>query len=149
MGLRQARDDSSGRVNGASLTLFFFVVALELKRELVFGELRDLRRAALPFAGALGGMIVPASLYLAIMNGQPGAHGWGTVMATDTAFVVGCLGLFGSRIPSSPKFWKRKRIFCCFSIACDEKWKSVLSTSLRRETLRILRSLYLICAIAA
>jgi Na+:H+ antiporter, NhaA family len=88
-------------INDGLMTLFFFVVALELKRELVLGELRDLRRAALPFAGALGGMIVPASLYLAVMNGQPGAQGWGTVMATDTAFVVGCLGLFGSRIPSS------------------------------------------------
>jgi Na+:H+ antiporter, NhaA family len=88
-------------INDGLMTLFFFVVALELKRELVLGELRELRGAALPFAGALGGMIVPASLYLAIMNGQPGAQGWGTVMATDTAFVVGCLGLFGSRIPSS------------------------------------------------
>ena len=75
-------------------------LALELKRELVLGELRDLRRAALPFAGALGGMIVPASLYLAVMNGQPGAQGWGTVMATDTAFVVGCLGL--APLPSVP-----------------------------------------------
>jgi NhaA family Na+:H+ antiporter len=88
-------------INDGLMTLFFFVVALELKRELVLGELQDLRRAALPFAGALGGMIVPASLYLAVINGQPGAHGWGTVMATDTAFVVGCLGLFGSRIPSA------------------------------------------------
>jgi Na+:H+ antiporter, NhaA family len=88
-------------INDGLMTLFFFVVALELKRELILGELQNLRRAALPFAGALGGMIVPASLYLAVMNGQPGAHGWGTVMATDTAFVVGCLGLFGSRIPSA------------------------------------------------
>jgi NhaA family Na+:H+ antiporter len=88
-------------INDGLMTLFFFVVALELKRELVLGELQNLRRAALPFAGALGGMFIPASLFLAVMNGQPGAHGWGTVMATDTAFVVGCLGLFGSRIPSA------------------------------------------------
>lgn len=86
-------------INDGLMTLFFFVVALELKRELVLGELRNPRTAALPFAGALGGMIVPASLYLALMGGQPGAHGWGTVMATDTAFVIGCLALFGSRIP--------------------------------------------------
>lgn len=88
-------------INDGLMTLFFFVVALELKRELVIGELRKLRRAALPFAGALGGMIAPASLYLVVMNGQPGAQGWGTVMATDTAFVIGCLALFGQRIPAS------------------------------------------------
>lgn len=88
-------------INDALMTLFFFVVALELKRELILGELRNLRMAALSFAGALGGMLVPAALYLALMNGQPGMHGWGTVMATDTAFVIGCLALFGSRIPPS------------------------------------------------
>jgi NhaA family Na+:H+ antiporter len=88
-------------INDGLMTFFFFVVALELKRELVLGELRKLRIAALPFAGALGGMVVPVSLYLALMVGQPGAHGWGTVMATDTAFVIGCLALFGSRIPPS------------------------------------------------
>lgn len=88
-------------INDALMTLFFFVVALELKREIILGELRDVRLAALSFAGALGGMLVPAALYLALMNGRPGMHGWGTVMATDTAFVVGCLALFGSRIPPS------------------------------------------------
>ncbi len=88
-------------INDALMTLFFFVVALELKREIVLGELRNLRTAALPFAGALGGMVVPVLLYLALMGGQPGAHGWGTVMATDTAFVIGCLALFGSNIPPS------------------------------------------------
>jgi NhaA family Na+:H+ antiporter len=86
-------------INDALLTLFFFVVALELKRELILGELRNLRMAALSFAGALGGMLVPAAFYLALMTGQPGMHGWGTVMATDTAFVIGCLALLGSRIP--------------------------------------------------
>ncbi|HSS66148.1 MAG TPA: Na+/H+ antiporter NhaA [Gammaproteobacteria bacterium] len=86
-------------INDALMTLFFFVVALELKRELILGELRNLRMAALSFAGALGGMLVPAALYLSLMTGQPGMHGWGTVMATDTAFVIGCLALFGSRIP--------------------------------------------------
>ena len=88
-------------VNDGLTTLFFFVVALELKRELVLGELRNLRMAALPFAGALGGMLVPVSLYLALMNSQTGIHGWGTVMATDTAFVVGGLALLGARIPAS------------------------------------------------
>ncbi len=88
-------------INDGLMTLFFFVLALELKRELVLGELRTLRMAALSFAGALGGMIVPAVLDLALMNGQPVMHGWGSVMATDTAFVIGCLALFGRRIPPS------------------------------------------------
>ena len=86
-------------INDGLMTLFFFVVALELKRELVLGELRHLRMAALSFAGALGGMLVPLTIYLVLMAGRPGIHGWGTVMATDTAFVVGCLALLGSRIP--------------------------------------------------
>jgi NhaA family Na+:H+ antiporter len=86
-------------INDGLMTLFFFVISLELKREIVLGELRNPRLAALPLAGAVGGMVVPVSIYLALMTGQPGMHGWGTVMATDTAFVIGCLALFGSRIP--------------------------------------------------
>ena len=88
-------------INDGLMTLFFFAVALELKRALVLGELRILRVAALSFAGALGGMLVPVCLYLALMTSQPGMHGWGTVVATDTAFVIGCLALLGSRIPPS------------------------------------------------
>lgn len=86
-------------INDGLMTFFFFVISLELKRELVLGELRNLRMAALPFAAALGGMLVPVSIYLTLVAGEPGMHGWGTVMATDTAFVIGCLALFGSRIP--------------------------------------------------
>lgn len=88
-------------INDGLMTLFFFVVALELKRELVIGELRNPRVAALSAAAALGGMLVPAVLYLALQAGQPGQHGWGTVMATDTAFVIGCLALLGARAPQS------------------------------------------------
>lgn len=88
-------------INDGLMTLFFFLVALELKRELVLGELNHPRMAALSIAAALGGMLVPAALYLALQWGQPGQHGWGTVMATDTAFVIGCLALLGSRIPQS------------------------------------------------
>ena len=90
-----------GWINDGLMTLFFFLVALELKRELVLGELNNPRMAALPIAAALGGMLVPAALYLALQWGQPGEGGWGTVMATDTAFVIGCLALLGSRIPQS------------------------------------------------
>jgi NhaA family Na+:H+ antiporter len=93
-------------INDALMTLFFFVVALELKRELVLGELRNLRMAALSFAGAFGGMLVPVAIYLALMNSQPGMHGWGTVMATDTAFVIGASR---SSAPASPQ------LFACFS----------------------------------
>ncbi|RPH66830.1 MAG: Na+/H+ antiporter NhaA [Burkholderiales bacterium] len=88
-------------INDGLMTLFFFLVALELKRELVLGELNNPRMAALSIAAALGGMLVPAVLYLMLQWDQPGQHGWGTVMATDTAFVIGCLALLGTRIPQS------------------------------------------------
>jgi NhaA family Na+:H+ antiporter len=88
-------------INDGLMTIFFFVIALELKREVVLGELRRLRAAMLSGAGAVGGMLVPAGLYVAIMTGKPGLHGWGVVMATDTAFVIGGLALLGSRIPPS------------------------------------------------
>jgi NhaA family Na+:H+ antiporter len=88
-------------INDGLMTLFFFVVALELKRELVLGELRSPRMAAFSIAAALGGMLVPAAMYLTLQVGREGAHGWGTVMATDTAFVIGCLALLGRRIPQS------------------------------------------------
>jgi NhaA family Na+:H+ antiporter len=88
-------------MNDGLMTLFFFLVALELKRELVLGELNNPRMAALSIASALGGMLVPAALYLLLQWGRAGEAGWGTVMATDTAFVIGCLALLGSRIPQS------------------------------------------------
>ncbi|PDT78058.1 Na+/H+ antiporter NhaA [Sinorhizobium sp. BJ1] len=88
-------------INDGLMTLFFFVIALELKRELVLGELRNPRMAALPVAAAFGGMAVPAGLFSLLVGGGPGASGWTTVMSTDTAFVIGCLALLGSRIPGS------------------------------------------------
>lgn len=88
-----------GWIDDGLMTLFFFVGALELKRELILGELRHFRIAALSVAGALGGMLLPACIYLLLRFGQPGANGWGTVMSTDTAFIMGCLALLGSRIP--------------------------------------------------
>lgn len=88
-------------VNDGLMTLFFFIVALELKREMVLGELRDLRVAALSLAAALGGMAIPAGIFVLVEAGGRGAHGWGTAMATDTAFVVGGLAVLGARIPQS------------------------------------------------
>jgi NhaA family Na+:H+ antiporter len=88
-----------GWVNEAAMALFFLLAGLEIKRQLLLGELRSLRAAALPAIAALGGMIVPAVLYLAINHGHPGAHGWGIPVATDIAFAVGVVTLAGSRIP--------------------------------------------------
>ncbi|MCC5013689.1 MULTISPECIES: Na+/H+ antiporter NhaA [unclassified Legionella] len=88
-------------INDGLMTLFFFFVSLELKREFVFGELRNPRMALLPIIAALGGMLVPALIYLMLQSGEPGQNGWGTVMATDTAFVIGCLAIFGKHIPQS------------------------------------------------
>ncbi len=92
-------------VNEGLMTLFFFVVGLEIKRELVAGELRDPRKAALPVLAALGGMVVPAALFLLCRWGRPGEHGWGIPMATDIAFVVGFLALLGSRVPGGLKIF--------------------------------------------
>ncbi|MBE7464973.1 MAG: Na+/H+ antiporter NhaA [Planctomycetes bacterium] len=86
-------------INDGLMTIFFFVVGLEVKREMAVGELRELRQASLPIAAAIGGMLAPAGLYLAFQAGEPGADGWGIPMATDIAFVVGCLALLGDRVP--------------------------------------------------
>jgi NhaA family Na+:H+ antiporter len=81
------------------MTIFFFVVGLEIRREMHDGELSDLRRAALPIAAALGGMVVPATIYAAVNHGRPTLAGWGVPMATDIAFAVGALTLLGRRAP--------------------------------------------------
>jgi NhaA family Na+:H+ antiporter len=86
-------------INDGLMVIFFFVVGLEIKREFLSGELRDPRNALLPVFGAAGGMIVPAVLYLALQWGQSGQGGWAIPMATDIAFVVGVLALFGPRTP--------------------------------------------------
>jgi NhaA family Na+:H+ antiporter len=86
-------------INDALMAIFFFVVGLEVKREIGIGELSTLRKAALPVSAAFGGMVIPAAFFFAMNAGGPGVHGWGIPMATDIAFALGILALFGSRAP--------------------------------------------------
>ena len=86
-------------VNDAAMAVFFLVLGLEIGRETKAGELRDRRSLTVPACGAIGGMLLPIVIYLAINHGGPAAHGWGIVMSSDTAFVLGVLALFGPRCP--------------------------------------------------
>lgn len=86
-------------VNDGLMVIFFFVVGMEIRREVHQGELSEWRRAALPAAAALGGMIAPAALYLAVASAPETRPGWGVPMATDIAFAVGILALLGKRVP--------------------------------------------------
>ncbi len=88
-------------INEGLMVLFFFVVGLELKRELVVGHLNSFRAAVLPIAAALGGMLVPAGVYLLFQWGKAGQRGWGIPMATDIAFMVACLTALGKRVPKT------------------------------------------------
>jgi NhaA family Na+:H+ antiporter len=88
-------------VNDVLMVIFFFVVGMEIRREVHHGELSDWRRAALPGAAALGGMLAPAGLYLAFAGAPETRSGWGVPMATDIAFAVGILTLLGKRVPAA------------------------------------------------
>lgn len=92
-------------INDGLMAVFFFVVGLEIKRELVLGDLRDPKAAALPVLAALGGMVVPALIYVAFNAGTAASHGWGIPMATDIAFALGIVALLGSRVPSGAKLF--------------------------------------------
>ena len=90
--LRQVIDDGL-------MTIFFFVVAMEIKRELIEGELRNVRQALLPAIAAVGGVLLPSTIYFALNRGTPGEAGWAIPMATDIAFSIGCVVLLGRRVP--------------------------------------------------
>lgn len=92
-------------INDGLMAIFFYVVGLEIKRELVLGDLRDPKAAALPVVAALGGMVVPAAIYLMFNAGTEVAHGWGIPMATDIAFALGVVSLLGRRVPSGAKLF--------------------------------------------
>jgi NhaA family Na+:H+ antiporter len=101
-------------VNDGLMVIFFFVVGLEIKREILVGELASLRRAALPLMAAIGGMLLPALIYFAFNAGGVGQDGWGIPMATDIAFMLGLLTILGSRVPISLKVF-----FTALAIADD------------------------------
>lgn len=92
-------------VNDGLMAIFFFVVGLEIKYEIVHGDLRDPKTAALPIVAAIGGMAVPAGIYFAIAGSGDTSSGWGIPMATDIAFAVGVLGVLGRRIPSTARLF--------------------------------------------
>ena len=101
-------------INDGLMAVFFFLIGLEIKRELVRGELSSVRSASLPVVAALGGMLVPALIYLFFTAGKDGSSGWGIPMATDIAFSLGILALAGDRVPSSLKVF-----LAAFAIADD------------------------------
>ncbi|MEX2275193.1 MAG: Na+/H+ antiporter NhaA [Actinomycetota bacterium] len=104
-GVLEVSNDLHHWVNEGLMTFFFFVVGLEVKRELTTGELRDRRAVVLPAAAAFGGMVVPALLYVAIAGTGDAGRGWAIPMATDIAFALGVLTLVGRRAPASLKLF--------------------------------------------
>lgn len=101
VGPHTARASAHFFVNDLLMSVFFLVVGLEIRREMHAGELSDLRRATLPIAAALGGMLVPALIYVVASPGGAASRGWGVPMATDIAFAVGVLALLGKRVPAA------------------------------------------------
>ncbi|HEU0336020.1 MAG TPA: Na+/H+ antiporter NhaA [Gaiellaceae bacterium] len=101
-------------VNDGLMAIFFFVIGLEVRRELDMGDLRDRRRAGVPVLAAIGGMALPVAIYLAFTGGTDGAEGWGMVMPTDTAFALGVLALVGRRCPA------RLRVFVLTVVIGDD-----------------------------
>ena len=92
-------------VKDGLMAIFFFVVGLEIKREIIAGELSSFKQASLPISAAIGGMVIPALLFTLIVGKGPGSEGWGIPMATDIAFSLGILSLLGKKVPISLKIF--------------------------------------------
>jgi Na+/H+ antiporter NhaA len=118
-------------VNSGLMTFFFLVVGLEARRELDLGDLRERRRFALPLLAGIGGMACAVAIYLAFNGGRSSAHGWGTVMSTDTAFALGLLALVGPRFPV------RLRAFMLTVVVVDDIVALVVIATVYTETLHV------------
>ncbi len=123
--------DVRGWVNTGLMTLFFFVVGLEARREFDMGELRERRRLALPLAAGISGMLVPVAIYLAMNAGRSSAHGWGVAMSTDTAFALGLLALVGRRLPD------RVRAFLLTVVVVDDVVALVIIATVYSENVAL------------
>jgi NhaA family Na+:H+ antiporter len=110
-------------INDGLLTIFFLVVGLEIKREFTVGRLASVRSGALPVAAAVGGMIVPALLYLLLIPAGTWSHGWGVPMATDTAFAVALIVMMGKRVPAELRVFLTARLSLTIS-AQSSSWRS-------------------------
>ena len=118
-------------VNDLMMAVFFFVVGLEIKRELVTGELSTVHKATLPVMAALGGVLVPAGIYWTANAGGPGASGWGIPMATDIAFAIGILAAFGGRAPVGLK------VFLTALAIADDLFAVIVIAVFYTETIRL------------
>ncbi|MEZ5157006.1 MAG: Na+/H+ antiporter NhaA [Solirubrobacterales bacterium] len=98
-------EDLGHWVNDGLMTLFFFLISLEIKREIVHGDLREPRKAALPVLAAAGGVLVPVAIFLAVTAGTDGTSGWGIPMATDAAFAIAALAILGDRVGVGAKLF--------------------------------------------
>jgi Na+/H+ antiporter NhaA len=114
LGSWEITEDLRRWVNDGLMTFFFFVVGLEVRRELDMGELRERRRVAVPVIAAVGGMVMPALVFLAVNAGGPGVGAWGVAMPTDTALALGVLALVGPRFP------QRLRVFVLTLVVVDD-----------------------------
>jgi Na+/H+ antiporter NhaA len=124
--------DLRGWVNTGLMTFFFFVVGLEARREFDMGELRERSRLALPVAAGIGGMLVPVAIYLALNASAGSGRGWGTAMATDTAFALGMLALLGPRFPD------RLRVFLLTVAVVDDLISLAVIAVFYTERIRVL-----------
>ena len=116
-------------INDGLMTIFFLLVGLEIKRELVAGELAELRHAILPIAGAIGGMVVPAILYVAFNHRGLAIRGWAIPMATDIAFALGALSLLAPRAPTGMKVGRGIGRIVLRADVCLGRWRPIERTA--------------------